>query len=274
MALPRSNRLIRPSAILLASTATIVASATLSLRSADEKPGYTPAAYAIKGAKIVTVSGPTFDSGTVVVRNGAIEAVGEAEKTAIPFDAEVIEGKGLVVYPGFIDLYDTTGVPAGVNKSQNGPARTVHYADYAYPYTPPDNRTGITPEFQVASVFEMTDEAASALRKLGITAVLSAPGGSIAAGQSALVSTGGLPRRESLVRPVVGLHISLRNPSGVAFNESHDCEEADGSSAAYLAALAAAQIPAQTPPATAPRPDPAGNADACDSGHARDARSR
>jgi imidazolonepropionase-like amidohydrolase len=35
-----------------------------------------PHVYAIKGAKIVPVSGPAIASGTVVIRNGIIEAVG------------------------------------------------------------------------------------------------------------------------------------------------------------------------------------------------------
>ena len=31
----------------------------------------------------------------------------------MPFDAEVIDGKGLVVYPGFIDLFTTVGQRQG-----------------------------------------------------------------------------------------------------------------------------------------------------------------
>ena len=57
-----------------------------------------PQAVAIRNARIVTVSGPVIGKGTVVVRNGLIEAVGE--NVAVPADAWVVEGEGMTVYPG------------------------------------------------------------------------------------------------------------------------------------------------------------------------------
>ncbi len=64
-------------------------------------------AVAIRNAKIVTVSGPVINKGTVVVRNGLIEAVGE--NVAVPADAMLVEGEGLTVYPGLIDALSTWG---------------------------------------------------------------------------------------------------------------------------------------------------------------------
>src|SRR5690349_19767386 len=64
-------------------------------------------AIAIRNAKIVTVSGPVIAKGTVVVRNGLIEAVGDNVQT--PPDAMVIDGEGLTVYPGLIDALSTWG---------------------------------------------------------------------------------------------------------------------------------------------------------------------
>src|SRR5947199_70887 len=64
-----------------------------------------PSAIAIHNAKIVTVSGAVIPKGTVVVRNGLIEAVGE--NVQVPSDAMLVEGEGLTVYPGpgaIIDL--------------------------------------------------------------------------------------------------------------------------------------------------------------------------
>src|ERR1039458_6321108 len=68
-------------------------------------------AVAIHNAKIVTVSGSgsVIDKGTVVVRNGLIEAVGE--NVAVPSDAMLVEGEGLTVYPGLIDALSTWGQP-------------------------------------------------------------------------------------------------------------------------------------------------------------------
>ncbi len=58
--------------------------------------------YAILGAKIVTVHGATIDQGTVVIRNGVVESVADGVKS--PGGVEEIDGKGLVVYPGLVDL--------------------------------------------------------------------------------------------------------------------------------------------------------------------------
>jgi len=84
--------------------------------------GY-PTAIAIKDARIVAAPGKIHDPGTVVVRSGVIEAVGPSKETAIPFDSELIEGKGLVIYPGFIDLFTTVGQRPGVDRSATGRGR-------------------------------------------------------------------------------------------------------------------------------------------------------
>ena len=57
--------------------------------------------YAITNARIVTVSGPVIERGTVVIRNGLIAAAGA--NVSAPSDARVIDGAGLTVYPGLID---------------------------------------------------------------------------------------------------------------------------------------------------------------------------
>src|SRR5439155_8449458 len=109
---------------------------------------YKPAAYAIKGATVVTGKGERIAPGTVVVRDGVIEAVGPADKVEVPYDAETIDGAGLHVYPGFIDLFSTAGQPQGVTKSRTGDGRSMPYADYAYPRTPADNRYRPTPAYE------------------------------------------------------------------------------------------------------------------------------
>ena len=49
--------------------------------------------FAIVNARIVPVSGPVIENGTVVIQNGKIAAVGAG--AAIPAGAERIDGKGL-----------------------------------------------------------------------------------------------------------------------------------------------------------------------------------
>ena len=138
--------------------------------------GLYPVAYAITGAKVVAAPGKVFDPGTVVVRRGVIEAVGLAKDVTVPYDAETIDGKGLVVYPGFIDLYSTAGQRAGVERSGTGKGRPVDLAEAPLSSTPPDNRRGLTPEFEVAGALELPDSLAEPRRRLGFTDMLSAPG--------------------------------------------------------------------------------------------------
>src|SRR5262245_1881710 len=67
-------------------------------------------AYAIKGGTVVTVTGATIQKGTVIIRNGLIEAVGA--DIPIPGDARVIDATGMTVYPGLIDAYTNIGLGA------------------------------------------------------------------------------------------------------------------------------------------------------------------
>ena len=64
--------------------------------------------YAIKGARIVTVSGPTIEIGTVVIADGKILSVGAS--APVPAGAEVIDGTGLDVSPGFFDAMSQLGL--------------------------------------------------------------------------------------------------------------------------------------------------------------------
>lgn len=83
-----------------------------------------PSAYAITNATIVPVVGARIVNGTVVIRNGRIEAVGAG--VATPADATVIDGTGLFVYPGLIDSGDRMGlteigsVPGGQDTQELG----------------------------------------------------------------------------------------------------------------------------------------------------------
>ena len=62
---------------------------------------------AIKGARIITVSGEDIESGTVLLRGGRIEAVGK--DVEIPWDAKVIDGAKRVVLPGLIEAHSFRG---------------------------------------------------------------------------------------------------------------------------------------------------------------------
>jgi imidazolonepropionase-like amidohydrolase len=83
-----------------------------------------PSVYAIQGAKIYTLAGPPIENGTVVIRDGKIAAVGT--NVEVPAGAQVIDAKGLEVYPGMFDPVTQTGlvevaaVAATVDESELG----------------------------------------------------------------------------------------------------------------------------------------------------------
>src|SRR5262245_57532761 len=78
---------------------------------------------AIQNAKIYTMAGPAIDSGTVLIRDGRIEAVGAS--VDVPSDARIIDAGGKNVLPGFIDanchagLEEISAVPATVDSSES-----------------------------------------------------------------------------------------------------------------------------------------------------------
>ena len=83
-----------------------------------------PTIYAITNATVVPVTGARIAGGTVIIRNGKIEAVGAG--VAVPPGAMAIDGTGLFVYPGLIDSGDRMGlteigsVPGGEDTQEIG----------------------------------------------------------------------------------------------------------------------------------------------------------
>ena len=58
---------------------------------------------AITGGKLLTITHGTIDNGVLIIENGKIAAVGAASSVKVPSNAQVIDAKGMTVYPGLID---------------------------------------------------------------------------------------------------------------------------------------------------------------------------
>ncbi len=74
-------------------------------------------AVAVTGAEIITVTGETYENGTLLVRDGRIVAVGDAASVSVPSDAEVIDAAGKVVMPGLVDSHSHIGEGDGGDRS-------------------------------------------------------------------------------------------------------------------------------------------------------------
>ena len=64
-----------------------------------------PTAFAITNTTVVTKPGSELTKVTIVIRDGLVQALGADIK--VPADAEIIDGKALIVYPGFVDAGNT-----------------------------------------------------------------------------------------------------------------------------------------------------------------------
>lgn len=163
-----------------------------------------PTAYAIRDARVVVEPGTVLPKATVVIRDGLIVAVGP--DVEVPADAVITEGKGLTVYPGFIDAGSSRGFDAALRRSESGAPAAENLAADPLIATKPDNRKGFTPEFAVQTALKLDEEAISPWRRVGFTAHLVTPEGGYFSGTSALVSLSGAVPRESLLRAPVALH--------------------------------------------------------------------
>ena len=174
----------------------------------------TPNVFAIRGARVVTAAGPPLESATIVIRRGVIDAVGAT--VAVPSDADVVDGTGLTVYPGLIDLGNTRA------------------ADQPAPPMPQNLRTTadverwkrgqiFKPQARAADAVRVDDTELTRLASAGITTVLALPAGDVIAGQSALVNVAAPPddpqvgnivesrRGLIVVKSPVALHVSFPN---------------------------------------------------------------
>ncbi len=74
-----------------------------------------PKITVIRGARIYTGSGPSLDSGVIVIEKGRITAVGK--DVPIPPAADIIDATGKVVIPGLIDAASRLFIPATGERS-------------------------------------------------------------------------------------------------------------------------------------------------------------
>jgi imidazolonepropionase-like amidohydrolase len=147
---------------------------------------------AIRGAKIIPVVGEDLEGGTILIRDGKIEAIGK--DIAIPAGADIVEAKGWRAYPGMIDGYSFLGLQeiTGVNE-------TV------------DNReTGrMNPQVRAIEALRYDSMHIPIARSNGITAALVAPAGGVVAGQSVLIKLDGWTNREMVVKNPAAMQIEF-----------------------------------------------------------------
>jgi imidazolonepropionase-like amidohydrolase len=159
-----------------------------------------PTAYAITHAKIFTLSGTIIDDGTLILRDGIIAGVGVG--LDIPAGAQVIDAKGLQVYPGIFDsitqmgLREIGAVSATVDSTETG---------------------NYNPDVVAATAVSPSSEHIPVTRAAGITEVLAVPGsggfdsgggGSVIGGQASAIHMAGWEIDEMLIKKSAAMVIS------------------------------------------------------------------
>lgn len=135
----------------------------------------TPAPLAIVGGRVLPVSGPPIEVGTVLIRGEHIEAVGP--NVAIPPGAELIHAEGRWVTPGLIESHTQLGVheisalPETVDASVALP-EAIHAALRM--------EEGINPRSVLIPV----------ARRHGLTSAIVTPSGGLISGRSAWLDLG------------------------------------------------------------------------------------
>ncbi|HEX8149337.1 MAG TPA: amidohydrolase family protein [Pyrinomonadaceae bacterium] len=202
-------------AALLSAAAWLAASA-----GAQYRPGGGVDVYAITNARVVTVSGPVIERGTVVIRDGLIAAVGA--NVSAPPDARAIDGTGLTVYPGLIDASTTlaiprpTPTPGATPGAGGGGGGLAGLFGQTTPSAVSPNSTqppGLQPEILAADIIRLGAPEVEAARNAGITAAQTAPRGNVFLGQSAVINLAGDTPQQMIVRTPVALYVGL-NPIG------------------------------------------------------------
>jgi imidazolonepropionase-like amidohydrolase len=170
--------------------------------------GGEPQAFAIRGAKVVPVSGPPIENATVVISHGIIAAVGK--DVAIPPEAWVIDAKGLTVYPGLIDSFTDVGLPpVAPSGGESGGARRPQEVSRG-----PQDRPGSTPWRSAADEVSLSDKRIETWRTAGFTTVVSAPRGGFFPGQAAVLDLGGERAGDLVVKSPVAIPLSLQTTGG------------------------------------------------------------
>ncbi len=162
--------------------------------------------YAITNAKIVTVSGAVIENGTIVIRNGLIEAVGAGAK--VPADAKVLDGKGMTVYPGLFDAYSSLGIPAAAPQS-GGQGGRANQDDSNSNY--PD---GLRPEETAASKVKAGETQFANQRNAGFTTALTVSDEGIFNGQSAIINLAGESAADMIISAPFAQHVTFRTLRG------------------------------------------------------------
>jgi imidazolonepropionase-like amidohydrolase len=170
--------------------------------------------------------GEVLDSGTIVIRDGRIKAVGK--DVAAPADARVWDMKGTTIYAGFIDPYLVLGATnAPVTTTDSEPISTASLTSpgirfHGVPGVQTDmgepgpgaDVAKITPQYRAVRDYSPRNSTLEPLREIGFTAGVISPGRGIIRGTGALVALVEENPNQTIIKPDVFQHIAFETRGG------------------------------------------------------------
>jgi len=187
-------------------------------------PGFRPVplgSHALVGGKVIIKPGEVLDSGTILIRDGLIKAVGK--DVAAPPDARIWDMKGTVIYAGFIDPYlVVSGTNAPISTTDSEPVTSSSLTAgginfFGSPGQAADRgKAGpgyevarVTPDYRAAREYAPNEKTLAPMREMGFTAGVVAPSKGIIRGTSTLVALSEENPNDLIIKPDVFQHISF-----------------------------------------------------------------
>lgn len=164
--------------------------------------------YAFNNATVFVNYETVLEHATVLIQSGKIKDVGA--NISVPKGAVNYDLKGKFIYPSFIDLNTSYGIPSVKNSktSYNNKPQLEKKTPNAFGWN-----QAIKPELAAAEIFKANAKEAKKLRDLGFGSVLSYSHDGIARGSSALVSIGDGKENSLIIIPEVAAHYSFSKGS-------------------------------------------------------------
>ncbi|MXX68764.1 MAG: hypothetical protein F4Y74_07375 [Gemmatimonadales bacterium] len=179
--------------LLLASLSGLAAPAPADAQYMPSQAPVPPPFFALQNARIVTGTGAVIESGTVVIANGLIEAVGA--EVEVPGDAWLIDVSGLTVYPGLFDGLSRIGMAAQAGNPGGGGGGNPFAVLAEQANRPrtvgPEDRPATNSWVNAADMLDPDSDEIETWRSGGFTNALVAPDDGIVTGQGVVVNLAG-----------------------------------------------------------------------------------
>ena len=182
-------------AVGLCVAATALAAPALAPQTVGAGPGEegTAEVLAIRGGRVVPVSGPEIEDGVVLIESGKIKAVGRAADVRIPDGARIVDVAGGWVLPGLVESHSVLG-----RRTPSGPPEGDELAD------------PVTAGLRILDAVNPFDKRFEQTARAGITTLMITPGrANVIGARPAVVKPQGTTVEEMALLETAGIKFTL-----------------------------------------------------------------